>query len=128
MESNFLVSELFLEIYKKFNVCSQIEKMNLLSRKELFLMLTLAVDSFNEENLAVIENCRPFKRELEIILALQDDESVEDPDILELSKEIGEKYIDTHNLISSSGKLPKPLSDEEALILRRDLSIDSVTK
>jgi hypothetical protein len=45
-EKYITVSKEFLEIYKNFNVYSQVESLKKLSRKELLLMLILGVDSF----------------------------------------------------------------------------------
>ena len=129
MENNtkIKVSELFIDIYKHFNVVSQSDKMKKLDRKELLLLLTLAVDSYSEDNQIVIENFRPYKQELDLIYSLQNDDVVTDPDILFLSDQTSEKYIDTTQILDESGeKLPSPFSDEEARILRREFGIDQI--
>lgn len=130
MENNtekIQVSENFVDIFKHFNVNSQIDKMSQLSRKELLLMLTLAVDSYSEDNNIVIENFRPFKGELDLIYQLQNDETVTDADILSIAQETGEKYIDTTNIVQSDGSsLPTATTEEQARILRRDLGISQI--
>lgn len=130
MENNtekIQVSENFVDIFKHFNVNSQIDKMSQLSRKELLLMLTLAVDSYSEDNNIVIENFRPFKGELDLIYQLQNDETVTDADILSIAQETGEKYIDTTNIAQSDGSsLPTATTEEQARILRRDLGISQI--
>ena len=123
-EKYITVSDDFVEIYKMFNVNRQTEKMKKLSRKELMLMLVLAIDSFSEENPAVIENFRDFRSEMELIYGLQQDNECTDLDLLSLGKETDEKYIDTSKIIDSKGEeLPAALSEEEALQARRDIGI-----
>ena len=122
------VSDKFVKIYKFMNVI-KVEEIKELSRKELMLMLILAVDSFSEDNVALIENLRSFKDELSIILSLQEDNTCTDKDILELASETDEKYIDTSKIRDINGnELPDPLTEEEALNLRRDMSINDIIK
>lgn len=131
MEKNkyITVSNKFVEIYKMFNVVKQTESLSQLSRKELMLMLVLSIDSFSEENPAVIENFKDFKSELELIFDLQQDKECTDEDLLSLGKETDEKYIDTSKIRDVHGdELPKPLTEEEALQMRRDISITNIMK
>lgn len=126
-EKYITVSDDFVAIYKMFNVNRQTEKMKKLSRKELMLMLVLAIDSFSEENPAVIENFRDFRSEMELIYGLQQDQECQDVDLLSLGNETDEKYIDTSKIIDSSGEeLPAPLSEEQALQIRRDIGISNI--
>lgn len=121
------VSDLFIDIYKHFNVISQTEKMKLLERRELLLLLTLAIDSYSEDSQIVIENFRPYKQELDLIYDLQNDDGVTDADLLFLSDQTAEKYIDTTQILDLSGnKLPSPLTEDEARILRRELDINQI--
>jgi hypothetical protein len=129
MEKNkyITVSDEFVEIYKMFNVIKQTEKLNQLSRKELMLMLVLSIDSFSEENPAVLENFKEFKSELEIIFDLQQDKECTDVDLLSLGKESDEKYIDTSKIRDIKGEeLPTALTDSEALQMRRDIGINNI--
>lgn len=133
-----VVSPEFVEIYKLFNVNDQIKNIKLLEKKELLILLILAVDSFSEENSIVLENYRPFSNELDVIYKLQISDFPEnidtidlDPDILselnELSKLTKDRYIDTTKIVDISGsELPPPLSDEEALSKRRDIGINNI--
>ena len=126
-EEYLTVSEKFVDIYKMFNVVNQTEKMKELSRKELMLMLVLGIDSFSEDNPAVIENFRQFKSELEIIYYLHEDKECTDEDLLQLGGDTDEKYIDTSRIRDSKGEeLSKALSDGEALQLRREISIHNI--
>ncbi len=129
MEKNkyITVSDNFVETYKMFNVIKQTEKLNQLSRKELMLMLVLAIDSFSEENPAVLENFKEFKNELELVFDLQQDKECTDEDLLQLGKDTDEKYIDTSKIRDKSDQeLPSPLSDAEALQMRRDIGINNI--
>jgi len=129
MEKNkyITVSDNFVETYKMFNVIKQTEKLNQLSRKELMLMLVLAIDSFSEENPAVLENFKEFKNELELVFNLQQDQECIDEDLLQLGKETDEKYIDTSKIRDMKGEeLPTALTDSEALQIRRDIGINNI--
>jgi hypothetical protein len=129
MEKNkyITVSDNFVETYKMFNVIRQTEKLDQLSRKELMLMLVLAIDSFSEENPAVLENFKEFKNELELVFNLQQDQECTDEDLLQLGKETDEKYIDTTKIRDMKGEeLPTALTDSEALQIRRDIGINNI--
>ena len=121
------VSTEFIEAYQLFNVNSQVDKIDQLSRRERLLLFTLAIDSYSEDNAVAIENFRPYKEDLDLIYALQNDDTVTDADLLYLSDATGEKYIDTSNIIDQDGnKLPPPTTEEEARIKRRDLGISQI--
>lgn len=126
-ETLLTVSDEFLEIYKFFNVNNQVDKIEKLSRKERILLFLLAIDCFSEDNTALLENCKPFKSEIELIYDLQQDKEVDDPDIQELAKLTNEKYIDTTVLRDKNGdKLPNPLTESEAIQLRREVAINKL--
>ena len=121
------VSTEFIEAYQLFNVNSQVDKIDQLSRKERLLLFTLAIDSYSEDSAVAIENFRPYKEDLDLIYALQNDDTVTDADLLYLSDATGEKYIDTSNIIDQDGnKLPSATTEEEARIKRRDLGISQI--
>jgi hypothetical protein len=121
------VSSQFVEAYKLFNVIKVTELVENLSRRERLLLLTLASDSF-KKNDTLKENISPFKDELIVLYRLQVDEGDSaDEDVRYLVEATGDKYIDTETLCMLSGdKLPKPLTEEEAQIMRRDLNIESI--
>jgi hypothetical protein len=110
-----------------FNVIKVTELVENLSRRERLLLLTLASDSF-KKNDTLKENISPFKDELIVLYRLQIDEGDSaDEDVRYLVEATGDKYIDTETLCMLSGdKLPKPLTEEEAQIMRRDLNIESI--
>ena len=121
------VSPDFVEAFRLFNVNSQVERIKKLTRKEILLLLILAIDSYSEDSEIVIENFKPFKSELDLIYNLQNDETVTDTDLLSIADETGEKYVDTSNICQLDGtKLPSATTEEEARIIRRDLGISEI--
>lgn len=120
-----VVSDLFIDIYQKFNVVTQVEQMKQLPRKELYLLLILCLDKQSDEDPVVVHNFMPFKDECMKIFDIQDDRDVDDEDLKLLIEETGDKYIETENIIDSKGKtLRDPLSKEEV----RDAKIDIINK
>jgi len=109
------VSDLFKEIYINFNVCSQIENMKKLSKKELYLLLTHALDMHSNDDATVLNNFQQFKDEMMEIYEIQDDKETENSILLELIEETGFKYIDTESIVDSEGKrLREPYTKQEA--------------
>lgn len=128
MKNKITVSNTFLDIYKMFSVTDQISEINKLSRKELLLLIILAIDSFSEDNIVVINNLKPFKDEVILVYNFLEDKIVDDADIDILKKETSDEYISTSNIVDQSGQpLPKPLTENESTILRREIQINSIT-
>ena len=118
-----VVSDLFVDIYQKFNVVTQVEQMKQLPRKELYLLLTLCLDKHSDDDPVVVHNFMPFKDECMNIFDIQDDKETDDKDLKLLIEETGDKYIETENIIDSEGNvLRDPLSKEEV----RDAKIDII--
>lgn len=136
-----VVSDLFIEIYENFNVYNQINKMNLLSDRELYLLLTLCLDKhapdhpvddisrivqynfgYSEIKEDTSKNVINIREKMDEIYNLQDD-IVTNPIIKKLIKESGYKYIETKNIYSLTGKkLREPFSRDEI----RDIKIDLI--
>ena len=93
------VSKLFHEIYTSFNVVSQINKMKQLNDRELYLLLTVCLDKFSDEDPVVRYNFIPFKDQIMEIFDVQDDKESTNPTIIGLIEETGDKYIETDNLL-----------------------------
>ena len=124
-EKTLQVSDLFVETYTNLNVCSQIENMKNLSKKELYLLLILALDKHNDEDPVVLHNLLPWKDTALEIFNLQDDKETDIIELKELVEETGDKYIDVTILVDSKGnKLKEPLSKEEV----RDAKINITIK
>jgi hypothetical protein len=123
---NITVSNEFVEIYKNFNVVNQVENMKNLSKKELYLLLTVCLDKFSDEDPVANFNFQPFKEELTVgIFDIQDDKEPTDIDLLNLIDETGDKYIETDNIVDVYGKkLPNPLTKEEV----RDAKINIINQ
>jgi hypothetical protein len=120
-ENKITVSDLFKEIYINFNVSNQLENMKRLERRELYLLLTYALDKHSDEDSVVLKNFQPFKDEVMEIYDIQDDKDATNEILLALIEETGDKYIETDDLVDSEGeKLRNPYSKEEA----RDAKID----
>ena len=119
------VSPLFIEIYQNFNVIDQTEKMKSLTKKELYLLLTVCLDKFSDTDKTVKQNFLPFKKEVMDIFDVQDDKDTTIVELSELIEETGDKYIETDHIQDEEGNLlPDPLTKEEV----RDKRIDIIGK
>jgi hypothetical protein len=123
MEKKLVVSELFVDIYKNFNVVNKVEEMKALSKKELYLLLTVCLDKHDDEQPTVVYNFQPFRDEVMELFEIQDDKETHNPVLEELIKESGDKYIETDNIVDVyDNKLPAPLTKEEV----RDAKINII--
>lgn len=117
------VSDEFIDIYRNFNVYSQIDKLKSMSKKDLYLMLTLCLDKHSDEDPVVVNNFLPFKEECMKIFNVLDDKGTEDLDLKSLIDETSDEYIDTDILVDSiGGKLPDPYTQQEV----RDIKIQKL--
>ena len=117
------VSDEFIDIYKNFNVSSQIDKMKSLSKRELYLLLVLCLDFHSDEDPVCINNYKTFKDEIIEINDIQDDKETSNPILKSLIEETGDKYIDIDNLVDIlENKLPEPLEKGEV----RDAKIHNI--
>ena len=124
-EKTLKVSDLFVEIYTNLNVCDQLENMKNLSKKELYLLLILALDKHSEDDPVVLHNLFPWKDTALEIFNIQDDKETDIIELIELVEETGDKYIDSKIIVDSKGnKLKEPLSKEEV----RDAKINITIK
>jgi len=123
MEKKIEVSDNFVEIYKNFNVSSQSDKMEKLSKKELYLLLLLCVEKHSDEDPVCINNYKNYPTELQELMSLQDGQDVNNDIIIQLSEETNDKTINTDILVDSKGnKLPEPMKKNEV----RDAKIHNV--
>lgn len=117
------VSELFVDIYKNFNVMSQIENMKQLSKKELYLLITMTLDKFAADDPIALHNWLPFKDEAMEIYDINDDKDTQNEILKSLIEETGDKYIETDYIVDTKGdELPVPLTKEEV----RDVKINNI--
>jgi hypothetical protein len=124
-----VVSDLFMDCYKHFNVYSQVERMNELSERELYLLLILCLDKHDDENTVVKHNFIPFEKQIMEIFDVQDDKEVTNQVLLELVKETGDTYIETENIVDGSdNKVGDVFTKEEVRDIRIDLIDEKETE
>ena len=121
---NLIVSEQFVEIFKNFNVVTQVENMKQLSKRELYLLLTVCLDKFSDEDPVVKHNLIPFKEEIMNIFDVQDDKEATDSVLIDLISESGDKYIETDYIVNNDQKLPDPLTKDQV----RDAKINIINE
>ena len=122
-EKNITISNEFVDIYKNFNVVSQVDNMNKLSKRELYLLITVCLDKFSDDDPVIKYNFQPFRTEVMEIFDVQDDKDPINPVLIDLIGESGDKYIETDYIVDESGnKLPDPLTKEEV----RDAKINII--
>lgn len=124
-----VVTDLFMDCYKHFNVYSQVDRMNELSEKELYLLLILCLDKHDDENTVVKHNFLPFEKQIMEIFDIQDDKEVTNQILLDLVKETGDTYIETENIVDSEdNKVSDVFTKEEVRDIRIDLIDEKDTK
>lgn len=117
------VSNEFVDIFKNFNMGNKVEEMKQLSKKELYLLLTLCLDKHDDEQPTVVYNFQPFREEVMEIFEVQDDKETLNPILQTLIDESGDKYIETDNIVDTEGnKLPEPMTKEQV----RDAKINII--
>ena len=122
---NINVSKDFVDIYTNFNVITQVEKMKQLTKRELYLLLTVCLDKFSDEDPVVKYNLLPFKEEIMSIFDIQDDKDATDPILIDLITESGDKYIETDYIVyNDDQKLPDPLTKDQV----RDAKINIINE
>ena len=122
-DKKIVVSDLFVDIYTNFNVCSQVERMKTLTKKELYLLIILALDKQDDNDPVVLHNFLAFEDIGDDIFEIQEDKGFVNDDLKQLIEETGDKYITTKNVIDSKGnQLPEPLSKVEV----RDAKINII--
>lgn len=124
-ENKIHVSNEFVDIFSNFNVVTQVEKMKQLTKRELYLLLTVCLDKFSDEDPVVKHNLLPFKEEIMNIFDVQDDKEATDPILIDLITESGDKYIETDYIVyNDDQKLPEPLNKEQV----RDAKINIINE
>ena len=117
------VSNEFVDIFKNFNVINKVEEITSLSKKELYLLLTLCLDKHDDGQPTVVYNFQPFREQVMELFEIQDDKETLNPVLQGLIEESGDKYIETDNIVDVDGnKLPEPLTKEEV----RDAKINII--
>jgi Fe-S-cluster formation regulator IscX/YfhJ len=117
MDKQIEVSELFLDIFKLFNVSDQRKRMKQLTKKELYYLLLCSMDNHNEDDPIVIINFSDFELEVNEILEFQESEKTTNEYLLELVKETEDSWISTTVI-----ELPTPYTRDEV----RDLKLGGI--
>lgn len=119
-DKKIIVSNEFVDIFRNFNVVDKIEEMKLLSKRELYLLLTVCLDKHDEDQPTVIHNFLEFKDYIMEINDLFENNKTDNPILIELSEG---GYIETDNIVDEMGNdLPTPLTKEEI----RDVRINII--
>lgn len=71
-ENTIIVSDIFFNIFRNFNVSDQTRKMIELDEEELYLLLDSCIDLHDIEDITVISNFKNFNKELEFLNNLHD--------------------------------------------------------
>lgn len=117
------VSKEFVDIFRNFNVVNQVEEMKKLSKRELYLLLTVCLDKHDDEQPTVVYNFQPFREEVMQIFEIQDDKETLNPILQALIEESGDMYIETDGIVDEIGnKLPDTLTKEQV----RDAKINII--
>ena len=93
------VSNEFVDIFKNFNVINKVEEIKALSKKELYLLLTLCLDKHDDGQPTVVYNFQPFREQVMELFEIQDDKETLNPVLQGLIEESGDKYIETDNIV-----------------------------
>jgi hypothetical protein len=113
-KNKITVSELFVEIYMNFNVTDQVENIKMLGPKEMYLLMIYVIDRHSEENPVVVKNLNSFQKEIMELHRIMDDRPTENPIIMDLISETGDRYIETDNVVDKNGrKLKSPLTQQQ---------------
>lgn len=121
--TKLIVSDEFIEIYRNFNVCDQIDKVKKLSDKERYLLIILCLDKHDETNPIVLYNFKPFKDEIKEIYEVQDNKETKNNILLDLISESNHKHIESDCIVDTNGnKVPDPFDKNEV----RDKKIDII--
>lgn len=119
-DKKIIVSNEFVDIFRNFNVVDKIEEIKLLSKRELYLLLTVCFDKHDEDQPTVIHNFLEFKDYIMEINDLFENNKTDNPILIELSEG---GYIETDNIVDENGNgLPTPLTKEEI----RDVRINII--
>ena len=119
------VSDELFECYENFNICSQIEKMQNLSKKDLYLLLCVCLDKHEYKSDPVVKNnLKGFINEMKDLLDIQNGEKTEIQEIKDLVAETGNEKISTTRLGKNGERLPSPKEKAEA----RDLKLEQIIK
>jgi hypothetical protein len=124
-ENKIVVSDEFVNIYKNFNILSQVDEMNKLDKRELYLLLTFSLDKHSDEDPVVVFNFKEFEDKVMEIYGIMNDEGTSNVHLMKLIEETGDRYIETDNIVDKNGNnLREPLNKVEV----REEKINKIIK
>lgn len=130
-DKSITVSDRFFSIFENFTIRDVSSEMRQLSKDELYLLLISLTDcgvDYNGE-FVLHHNFVPFKNELVIINDVSKGKSGIDVEDLEIINTYKDRTISCKIIKNVNGDtLKMPPSEEEAVIIRRDLAINEIIK
>ena len=121
MSTTFTVSELFIDIYKNFNVIDQTERLSLLTEKESYILLNLIIERHSEEDPQVVKNLSTSVEKINNLKSLFEIGETQDEVLNSLSTKYG-RYLNISLQDSNSQELPEPYTREEV----RELKLNNI--
>jgi len=121
MSTTFTVSELFIDIYKNFNVIDQTERLPLLTEKESYILLNLIIERHSEEDPQVVKNLSTSVEKINNLKSLFEIGETQDEVLNSLSTKYG-RYLNISLQDSNSQELPEPYTREEV----RELKLNNI--
>jgi len=121
MSTTFTVSELFIDIYKNFNVIDQTERLSLLTEKESYILLNLIIERHSEEDPQVVKNLSTSVEKINNLKSLFEIGETRDEVLNSLSTKYG-RYLNISLQDSNSQELPEPYTREEV----RELKLNNI--
>lgn len=120
-DGNHILSEEDLQIFKHFNVFPQEGKIKEKSDTERFVILFLCTR--NHDKTQIVENCRPFIKEITRISEYLDNND----DISDIMNDLGVDEEGFNDMISGMlNQLPDVYSEREAKVIRRNANLNTL--
>lgn len=130
-KNKLTITDKLLNIYKLFNVECKHKELSELNKKDLYLVLLMAIDNHDDADPIVLHNFKNYAKEINDIYDLQDDYSsykeisFTPPELKELSDLTNNEYISTDDLVDKNGNIiPEPYNKSEI----RTLKINGILK
>lgn len=120
MDNKIKVSELFLDIYKNFNVSDQRDRLNLLSREELYILLETCIDRHDSDDQTVLFNLSTSCEEMSELRNLHKDKEFTDQDLKDLQNKFSDLIFEIET--QSGEELPEPYTKDQV----RELKLNKI--
>ena len=131
--TKIVVSDEFFEIFLNMNVICQIQNLEKLSKKEIYVMLNCIIDHHDIDDKYVFETIQHFQKEMTLLhkYYYQESEHIDEEnnfpeELSELISECGNNLIDFMVITTDGKPLPKPYPKWKAIQIRRNILIDEI--